>query len=77
MITCVTSAPDSLLFFYVSDPDLNFSDHLPLGANFKLHDSATESSNLYLGLSFENRKNSGLTPGQNDDLVPRCPGDGR
>ena len=26
---------------------------------------------LYLGLFFENRKNSGLTPGQNDDLVTR------
>ena len=77
MITRVTSAPDSLLFFNVLDPDLNFSDHLPLGATFKLHDSAIESSNLYLGLFFENRKNSGLTPGQNDDPVPRCPGDGR
>jgi len=26
---------------------------------------------LYLGLFFENRKNSGLTPGQNDDPVTR------
>jgi len=25
----------------------------------------------YLGLFFENRKNSGLTPGQNDDPVTR------
>jgi len=26
---------------------------------------------LYLGLFFENRENSGLTPGQNDDPVTR------
>jgi len=29
---------------------------------------------LYLRLFFENRKNSGLTPGQNDDPVTRWPG---
>ena len=40
----LTSAPDSLLVFDVLDPDLNFSDHLPLCAIFKLHDSAIESS---------------------------------
>jgi len=40
----LTSAPDSLLVFNVLYPDLNFSDHLPLCATFKLHDSATESS---------------------------------
>ena len=29
----------------------------------------TKNIYLYLGLFFENRKNSGLTPGQNDDPV--------
>jgi len=40
----LTSAPDSLLVFNVLDPDLNFSDHLPLCATFKLYESAIESS---------------------------------
>jgi len=39
----LTSAPNSLLDFKILDPDINFSDHLPLCATFKLHDTANKS----------------------------------
>jgi len=50
-----------------------FEDHL-LNVIGRLLDEFSQeciSLYLYLGLFFENRKNSGLAPGQNDDPVTR------
>jgi len=41
----LTSDPGSLLGFKILDPDINFSDHLPLYATFQLNDIAKDSSN--------------------------------
>ena len=51
----------------------NFEDHL-LNVNISMTDEFSQkyiSLYLYLGFFFENRKNSGRTPGQNDDPVTR------
>ena len=40
----LTSAPGSLLDFKIMDLDINFSDHLPLCAIFKLNDSVIKPS---------------------------------
>ena len=49
---------------------LNFEDHL-LNVNISITVGriCTKKYIFILGFSFENRKNSGLTPGQNDDPV--------
>jgi len=54
---------------------LNFEDRL-LNVNIsmtvgRIFTKKYVSLYLYLGLFFENRKNSGLTPGQNDDPMTR------